>query len=713
VAGACSHCELPLRGRPVVARVAGEERRFCCAGCLLAFQVTRASGEPGAAAALVIRLGLAVFFAMNAMMLSLPTYGPDVYGGAADGPLFVVLRVLALGFAAPVLVLLGWPILAGALAGLRAGAANADALIVAGTAAAYGLSVVNLVHGRPGIYADTASMLLVLVTLGRYLEARARADAGAAVRATLAPAPARATRIAAGVVEAVPPEALGVGDEVRVGPGDAFPTDGVVVDGAGGVDEAALTGESRPSLKEPGAAVAGGTCSIDGLFRVRVTAPAAASAAARIAALLEAARRERAPIERAADRVARVMVPAVAAIALGAGLGWGLAAGADRGVLVALAVLVVACPCALGIATPAALWVGVAAAARRGIVLRSAPALERAARVDRVLFDKTGTLTRRVPRLVGIDAAAGVGEAGLLARAAAVERDLTHPLARAVVAAARARRVPVPDATAVRVVPGRGVSGVVDGEPVVAGSARFAAEALGRDPVPAEGADGVGRIVVVAAGRLLGVLRFVEAPRRGARRAVRALRAAGLRVGLVSGDTQAAAVVPAMIPPQDAFLGLLPEEKVARVRVWRREGTVLVVGDGLNDAPALAAADLGIAVASATDLARLSADAVVLGSDLGDVAWLLGHARRVMRVVRQNLLWAFAYNAIAVALAAAGALSPLVAALAMIASSGTVVANARRLRSDPGMPRARESARTSPPAGARAALAPAAARVDV
>jgi heavy metal translocating P-type ATPase len=677
---ACAQCGLPLGRRPVAATVDGRRDDFCCYGCVLARQVTRARGDAGAAGAILVRLGLGCFFAMNVMMLSLPTTAPWVYGAEhGDGPLFVALRVLALVLAAPVLVLLGGPILASAWGGLRAGAANGDALIVLGTIAAYGLSAVNVVRGDPGVYVDTGAMLLVLVTLGRWLEARARAAAGDAVRAAMAPTPASATRVVDGRQEVVVPGELAVGDLVRVGPGDAFPTDGVVVDGRGGVDEAMLTGESALVPKAPGDAVAGGTCSVDGVLAVRVTAPVGESAAARIAALLEAARRERAPIQRAADRAAALLTPLATLVALAAGLYWGLRADPGEGVLAALAVLVVACPCALGIATPVALWAALATAARRGVVVRSAPVLERAAGVDVVCFDKTGTLTARRPRVVAVDAAAPEARQELLARAAALERGLAHPVARAVEWAAAAGGVRAPASSEVRVVPGLGVVGVVDGERCAAGSVRFVADQLGRDAEALAPGGDDGRILVASGGRLLGALRLAEVPRRGAARAVRELRRLGVTVKLLSGDAQAAAVVPRLVSPDDAFLRLLPEDKVVRVAALARGHRVAVVGDGLNDAPALAAAHVGIAVASATDLARQTADVVVVGRDLGAVSWLIGHSRRAMRVVRQNLAWAFGYNAVAVSLAAAGALSPLLAALAMVLSSATVVANARRL----------------------------------
>ncbi len=696
----CTHCGLPLGRRPVTGTVDGEHGRFCCYGCLLAQQVTRARGESGAASSVLIRLGLAIFCTMNVMMVSMPTYVPYVYGGDAasiDGPLFQVLRVLALVFAAPVIALLGWPIVASAARGVRSGGANTDALIVLGTTAAYTLSVVNTIAGRGAVYFDTAAMLLVLVTLGRYLEARAKADAGAALQATLAPAPALAARLygTAGRTEAVAPDALVPGDVVRVGPGDAFPTDGVVLNGTGGVDEAPVTGESRAILKEPGSAVAGGTCSLDGLFRVRVTAPAAASAAARIAALLASARRERTTAERVADRVAAVLVPLVMVVAAGAAIVWMLHEDAAHGILVGLAVLVVACPCGLGIATPVAVWTGLATAARRGVIVRSAPLLERAASIGGVFFDKTGTLTERTPRLVAVEPAAAcrLSADELLARAAALEAGNPHPVARAIVAACDSARRATDGAvvvTAVRLQPGRGVRGVIEGQALAVGSLRFAAAELGPAALPAaSSADGGESVVAVwTSGQLLGMLRFTETVRADAAGAIAALRRLSVRVGLLSGDTAAAVLVPSLIAASEAQVGLLPEDKVAQLRRHRRlahDGRsstgVAMVGDGINDAPALAAADLGIAVGSATDLARMTADVAIVADDLGRIPWLIAYARRVGRVIRQNLFWACAYNAGAVALAAAGALNPLIASLAMLGSSLAVVANARRLRS--------------------------------
>jgi len=667
----------------VHAECEGEAAFFCCYGCVLALQVTRARGDAGAASAILVRVGLAIFFTINLMMVSMPTYVPYVYGNEAaptDGPLFLALRVLAMVFAAPVLLLLGWPILTSAVRSICSGSANTDALIVLGSLAAYGLSVLNTLRGAGDVYFDTAAMLLVLVTIGRYLEASAKASAGSLIESTLSPENVSATRLSP-APGAVDPSCLAVGDIVRVTAGEVFPTDGVVIDGQGGVDEAMLTGENAPVLKVAGAVVAGGTASIDGVFRIRVTATAADSATARIAAMLAAARRERAPIERLADRLAAFLVPLVILTAGAAGGFWYLQAGIDEAVLVGLAVLVVACPCGLGIATPVAVWTGLATAAKRGVIVRTAPIFERLVGIRRVLFDKTGTLTDRTPILRRVVAEAPQDEDVVLSLAAALEEGLTHPLATAIVAAAVARGLVWPAASSVRVIPGRGVRGQIEGREITLGSTDFAALELD-DLDPSEGVPiGSTRVCIWERGALLGTLELREALRPEADAAVRQVRRLRMQVGVLSGDRNGASIVPALFRREEAELGLLPEDKVARLRAIATGATVMV-GDGINDAPALAAAHVGIAIGSATDLARITADVTIVNDDLRRVPWLLAYSRRVRRVIYQNLFWAFAYNAGAVAAAAVGLLNPLMASLAMIGSSLVVVANARRLRRD-------------------------------
>ncbi len=684
--------------RVVAAKIGGEDLEFCCYGCVIALQVTRARGDQGEAATILVRLGLAIFFAMNVMMMSLPAYAPHVYGSdsiSADGSLFIVLHVLALVFALPVLLLLGVPIFRSALRA-RSGGFGADTLIVVGVFTAFTLSVARTWQGVGPVYFDTAVMVLVLVTIGRYLEAQAKARAGAAIRRELTPGQSTVVRLTEVGSESVQIDDLRIGDRALVAPGQAFPADGAIAAGKGWVDEAALTGESRPVLKTPGSAVSGGTCSLDGTFELLIQREPRYSATARIARMVTEASREPSPLQRLADRAALVFLPGVVVIALATGFYWTTSSGIDRGILNALSVLVVACPCALGLATPIAIWFGLNEAARRGVIVRSAAALERSGKVDCVLFDKTGTLTQSVPQMTACQPAPGCGLSpdDVLIRTALLERGQSHPLARAIEAAARtrpdvARALDSLDATDVRTVAGGGILGTVLGDSYSAGSREFAAEQIHPNQLPPS-QSGDGPCVLLCNGsELLGTLRFAEQIRPTAAELLQRLRTNRCSVGLLSGDRGKNSAVANLMHPSETKFGLSPGQKLREVRAAQQQqrqhgGAVAVVGDGLNDAPALAAADLGVAFGDPTDLTRMSADVVIINDEMLLVEWLLRHARRVQVVVRQNLAWAFAYNALAVGAAAAGQLNPLVASVLMLVSSGVVIANARRLSRDPG-----------------------------
>ncbi len=675
----CEHCTLPLAGRVVVARLRDRDGRFCCYGCVLAHQITGASGQEGEASTILIRLGLAIFFAMNVMAVSLPTYAPYVYGGEAElseGSLFIVFRYLAMIFAAPVLLLLGWPVVRSYAAGDWRNGPTTDALILIGAGAAFSLSVVHTWKGAGPVYYDTAVMVLLLVTLGRYLEARVRADAGRRVRADLRGAPTQAARLEGGDAVLVDVADLRPGDLVRVVAGEMFPTDGVVEAGSGSVDHSMMSGVARPVRHEPGSEVAGGTCSLDASFDVRVSRPASESALAQIERLLDQARATASPIERSAEGVVRIFLPLTVALAVFAGLWHGSGGGADRGILVALSVLVVACPCAFGIATPVALWFGVAAAARRGIVVRDASVLERVSEVTAAFLDKTGTLSERTPRLVGCEVATGVdsSERQLLSIAAALEAGQRHPLARAVVGAASRHGVePAGRAHDVVAIPGMGVRGVVGGQTISIGTPAFAAG----DGIRLECEEG--DVLIWSQTEVLGRLSFAEALRPQAEPATAELAGeVGVRTAILSGDSAVGPLTELSAAPA-IEVGLSPRQKMERVLSSRRAGeTVLFVGDGINDAPALTAADVGLAFGDPADLPRLAADALCLSDDLTAVPWLVRHARRVVAIVRQNLVFAFGYNAVAIGCAIAGRLDPLIAAVSMLASSILVVVNARR-----------------------------------
>jgi Cu+-exporting ATPase len=588
-----------------------------------------------------------------------------------------------LALATPIQIVFGARFYRAGIAAARAGSGNMDLLVAIGTSAAYLLSLWMLLTGHDAhhLYFEASSLVIAFVWLGRFLERRAKRATGAAIAALLALAPREARRAREdGSEETIPAEFLRVDDLVVVRPGERIPADGTVSEGRAGVDEAALTGESRPSEKGPGDAVATGTIALDGRIVLRVTAIGGETRLARVAALVSAAQSSRAPVQKLVDRISAVFVPVVLAVALGSLIAW-LAAGAgtETAIITAVSVLVIACPCALGLATPAAIMAGVGAAARAGILVRDAEALERAARVGLVAFDKTGTLTEGRPRLAGLHPAPGVDRAWALEAAARLQAGSEHPLARAL---AEASPVAAP-AGAFRALPGRGVEGVVDGRALALGSPRLLAE-RGATPgalaeaASAEAAEGRTLAWLIEDSRALALLAFEDAPRVGAAEAVAALNRAGIDTLLLSGDHPAAArAAAARLGVADAEGALLPEDKQARIAALTRAGRhVAMVGDGVNDAPALAAAECGIAMGSGTDVAIAAAHVTLLRPDPRLVPAALDLARATRRTIGRNLFWAFAFNTIGIPVAALGGLSPALAGAAMAGSSLMVLGNA-------------------------------------
>ncbi len=594
---------------------------------------------------------------------------------------------LQLVLATPVQVVAGAHFYRGAYRSLRGGSANMDVLVALGTTAAFVLSVVLLAGGTQHLYFEAAASVIALVRLGKWLEARAKRSANQAVRALMALRPERARVERDGRELEVAVEAVGAGEIVVLRPGERVPVDGEVLTGTSSVDESLLTGESLPVTRGPGDPVIGGSINGEGWLRVRATAVGEASALARIVRLVEAAQGDKAPVQRLVDRVSAVFVPTVVGVALLCLGGWLVAgAGVEVALVHAVSVLVIACPCALGLATPAALMVGTGAAARSGILFRDAEALERAQAAAVVAFDKTGTLTEGRPTVREVLALDG-DEGRLLALAAAAQRGSEHPLARAILLAAAERGVAVDSPHDFRALPGRGVEATVGGSRSRVGSPRFLDE-LGLERAPlasraeahaAAGATGGG---VAADERLLGAIAIGDRLRAGAATAVARLRARGITTVLLTGDNRRAAAAVARergIARVRAELG--PEDKAREVAALRAGGAgVAMVGDGVNDAPALAAADVGFAMASGTDVAMHTAGVTLVRADPALVADAVSVSRATVRKIRQNLAWAFGYNVVGIPLAALGYLTPVLAGAAMALSSVSVVASALLLR---------------------------------
>ena len=601
----------------------------------------------------------------------------------------------------------------------RALTGNMDLLVALGTSAGYGLSLWlwwSAPAGHtPHLYFEASAVVITLVLLGKWLEARAKRQTTAAIRALHALRPDSAHLLTRDGEVDVPLHEIMVGDRLVVRPGERIALDGLLLEGSTHVDESMLTGEPLPVLREPGSQLTGGAINGEGRIVMQVQAVGAQTLLARIIRLVEDAQAAKAPIQRLVDQVAAVFVPVVLLVALLTLLGWLWAgAGTEVALMRAVAVLVIACPCALGLATPAAIMAGTGVAAQHGILIKDAQALELAHRVDTVAFDKTGTLTLGQPQLTAWVPAPGVDEALALADLASVQSGSEHPLARAVVQAAQARALPCPAAQQVRAVPGRGTEGEVQGRRYSVGSLRWMQElgvvlgplaaqakqlqqqgatlsALAQwqpasshptSPTPAQDA---GRWV------LQGLLAFADAPKPGAAQALAQLRARGLRCVMVSGDHRAAAEAMALrlgLQPQagEVLADVLPGDKALAVRQLQQGAqpgqrhTVAMVGDGVNDAPALAAADVGMAMGNGTDVAMHAAGITLMRGEPQLVAAALDISRRTVRKIRQNLFWAFIYNVAGIPLAALGYLNPMVAGAAMALSSVSVMANALLLK---------------------------------
>ncbi len=601
--------------------------------------------------------------------------------------------------ATPVQFILGARFYKAGWSALKAFTGNMDLLVAIGTSAGWCLSMWLWLSAEPDVmvhlYFEGSAVVVTLVLLGKWLEARAKRQTTAAIRALhgLRPEVAHVLN-RAGEEADVPVAELIVGDTLVVRPGERFPADGALLEGSTQVDESMLSGEPLPVEKSVNDKLTGGSINGDGRVTMRVSATGSETVLAHIIRLVEDAQMAKAPIQRLVDQVAAVFVPVVLVLALITLVGWWWAGSSgELAIIHAVAVLVIACPCALGLATPAAIMAGTGVAAKQGILIKDVQALELAHKVDVVAFDKTGTLTVGQPRLTAVLAASGLSEDELLRHAAAVQRGSEHPLARAVVSAATERSLAsTQDSLNVHAVPGRGTEGTIGESDWLIGSVRWMQELgvpLGELSDRAVALQAQGATVSAVARRtngalqLAGVLAFGDEPKPGAKDALATLRALGIRIVMISGDNKGAALAMAHrlgLTDDEVMAEVLPGDKAAKVAALKQGGhTVAMVGDGVNDAPALAAADVGIAMGTGTDVAMHAAAITLMRGDVALVAGALEISRRTVAKIRQNLFWAFAYNVAGIPLAAFGYLSPVMAGAAMAMSSVSVVTNALML----------------------------------
>ncbi len=640
------------------------------------------------------RLLIGGVMVLHDMVVGAGIYGREIFGLASPETQWLVdfFQLMMLVTSLPVLILLGLPILRAGFASLLRLQPNIHTLIAIGTFSAFALSVRNFMAGSGGLYFDTATMLIFLVSIGHWLEMQAHKSSSKAVARLLEQIPDKAIIVTGKRDKSVPVSELKPGQRVRVRPGDRFPVDGLIAIGEGDVDESLLTGEPRPVTHREGQAVKAGTINLDGSFEVIATAVGDSTAAGQIGRLLHEALWNRSPIERLADKLSAWMTPIALALATIAFLIWNYFSGFETGLLVALSVLLIACPCALGLATPLTLWLALGRAAESGVILRSTSALERLASVKKVFFDKTGTLTKlpmQVLNMFTLESDSSLSDKKgassftpdkFLRIVASVENASEHPMAKAIVDSARRKKIKLSKPEEFKALPGMGVIAKLDGKKIYIGSARFMSaqgQALSvRLKKQAEAWKDEGQVVVYAGwgGKVIGLIGLGETIRSEVNEVMTQLQSRGLALGVLTGDEKQAGTrwqKTLGIPVHGA---LSPDEKMTYL-----QDNSAMIGDGINDGPALAAATVGLAMNHGTDVARTAADIVLIHEDLNVIPWLVDLSRETMKRVQQNLGWAFIYNLIGIGLAMAGLMQPVFAALAMVLSSVFVTANAMKM----------------------------------
>ncbi|HEY3307180.1 MAG TPA: heavy metal translocating P-type ATPase [Desulfuromonadaceae bacterium] len=668
----CTHCGLPV----TVAMPFGSDSLFCCYGCRMVAKIV-GTEEQGEHSWSLLRLGCGVLLAMNIMMISLL-----LYSGAVDTQAVPVFRLVLLAMSGLALGILLPPFLIGATGGKDGRRIGLDALIAGGSLAAFSVSAVNTIRGAGEIYFDTATMLPVLVTFGKMIEAAAKTRASDLLNSLETLLPKSALLVSSAGSAEVNIDQLRDGDLIRVRPGERFAVDGRVLEGSTTIEEAAFTGEFMPRLCSPGDSVTAGTINGAGTLLVLAERTGTNILLHGIISMIRRAWQNPSKAERIAEEVALYFIPVVLLVAAGSVIGWTLLGNSQQGWLSALSVMVVACPCTIGIATPLATSLAVARAAKAGIVVRGGHPMEEIGAADLFFFDKTGTLTNGRPVLESIvrPGLHQVEEAELLGRLAALESASEHLLGRAVVEEAQARRLETGSASKVRTYPGRGISGIVTWQgqtvKVVAGTEAFVQ--LGKDTF-CEGSSTA--IDVAWGGQFRGRLLFADTLRRDAGQCIKTLLGKGIHCMLLSGDRfRVAAAVAEQVGLEAIEAPCKPLEKQETISAAIAAGRkVVMVGDGINDAPALAVANIGIAFGAVTDLARQAGNVVILSGRLMQIPWLINLSRKTRRIILGNLAWSLAYNAIAIAAAATGLLHPLLAAGAMVVSSLTVLGNSLRI----------------------------------
>jgi len=680
----CYQCGIPITGKPLKFEVDGKMEDFCCFGCYLINRTTGLRGEEGTALAFLGKFGFGYFLAMLVMMLSMYIYGSHfVDPNDREMLLFTgFIKWVILFLSTPVMILLGIPILKNSFSKENLLNFNTDTLIAIGSFSAYFLSVYSVLTGKNAIYFETATMILVLVTFGRYLETSSRVKASNFMKQLMDLSAKKATVIKDGKEVEIPVEEVRVGDIVKIKPGEKVSADGVIVEGVGNVDESILTGEIKPVLKKVGDYLYTGTTVLDGSFLIKVDKPQSQWTLNRFIEIMKQIRNTKAPINRITDRIAFYFLPIVFFLAISSFIYWFIQAGFEKALIVSLSVLLISCPCAFSIGAPLALWLGLGQAMKDGVIIKSAEVLEKLSTVKKVFFDKTGTITERTMEVSQVwfkdDKSRNVFYS--------LEKNSEHPLAKSFINWCKeCRELKIDD---FKVVFGFGIKGKVEGKEYILGSEEFLKQhgVMLDDNIKKlkENAIKNGEVITFLSDKqqILGFVSFSQKIRPEAKITIDVLKNLKVEVGILTGDSDYFAnVLKKELQIEDVRANLLPEDKLKAIKEEKSKGKVVaMVGDGINDAPALAEADIGIAMGCGTDLTRESASISLIGDDLRKIPLIIILSRKVKRVIYTNIFWAFIYNIIGMGLAITGHLNPVFAALAMVLSSVFVIGNSLRIK---------------------------------
>lgn len=694
----CDYCGLPIPKPLWLGSSAGESEasaglHYCCSGCQFAHAITKETGEEGATRWTLTKLGIAIFFAMNVMVFTLALWAynnPDVSGGSKMAEMFADLfRFACLILSLPVLFLLGRPLLENAIEQLQARIFSTDLLLMTGVIAAYGYSIFSVWRGSGDIYFEVGCMILVMVTLGRWLEATGKLQSTKALDQLEQLLPDVVTRIRNGIRERISRDEIERHDQLAVPAGERIPADGMLASSSATVDEQLVTGESWPAEKTQGDSLTGGTLNLDGELILVVSAKPDEGTLARLITAAREARDQQGRYQQLADRISQWFIPVMVLIAVITFAVHTWRTNLATGMLTALSVVLVACPCALGLATPMALWAAMGTAARRGILFRSPSALERLAQIKALRFDKTGTLTTGEPTVDVLHVDQSVSRDEVLRRTNALAATSTHVFSQAIRRYSSESGMPatVSDAR-VQSLPGLGLEGQLFDEntPTLLGNTRlmdghdFTCSAELESEILQALQQGIPTVLLGWDGQVRGVFCLQEQLRDDVEQLITTCREEGLDLGILTGDHKQSAERIANQIDMPAWSELTPEGKSEAVlELARTVGPVGLVGDGINDAPALAHAAVGISMGCGADVARDSADVCLVGDDLSQIPWLINLARKTLSTIRLNLFWAFGYNSVGIAVAAMGWLHPAFAALLMVASSVFVITNSLRL----------------------------------